>query len=230
MSDNEPMVPHRPPIYRTLSSLSRINLLYQLQQRGTMTIGDLAEAAGLHHNTAREHLHRLIDEGFVTCEPEIRESKGRPRMLYSVAAGVDHRDGSIRVAKAEAAERRGDQVRRMLSLEAIIHSPMQRQLDALDDHLDQTGFDARLDADGLHVHLHECPYSEMVKEHPEVCRVHFGLLKGLLEQIEGPLTAGALHPLVQPNTCTLDLHIAATEAPPEARPVAAIIIHGVSGL
>ena len=217
--------------YRTLASFSRIQLLHFLQQRGTMTVGDLAEATGLHHNTTREHLHRLIGDGFVTCRPESKDSKGRPRMLYSAAAGTDRADGSIRAAKVEAAERHGDQVRRMLRVEAVIHSPLQRQLDALDDHLDQSGFDARLEidgSDGNHVHLHECPYSEMVKAHPEVCRVHFGLLKGLLEATEGPLSADALHPLVEPNTCILDLH--RSEAQPKRETDPAIIYHGVSGL
>ncbi|TFC08966.1 winged helix-turn-helix transcriptional regulator [Cryobacterium algoritolerans] len=229
----------RPPSsYRTLASFSRIQLLHFLQQRGTMTVGDLAEATGLHHNTTREHLQRLISDGFVTCEPEITETKGRPRMLYSAAGGADHQAGCIREAKAAAAERRGDLVRRMLPLQAILHSPLQRQLDALDDHLDQTGFDATLDPDGDHVHLHDCPYSEMVKAHPEVCRVHFGLIKGLLEQAEGPLAAEALHPLVEANLCTLDLHRAEpgpaaepereSEREPEREP--ANIYHGVFGL
>ena len=203
---NGDMGSHRPPHYRTLASLSRINLLHQLQQRGTMTVGDLAEAAGLHHNTTREHLHRLIDEGFVTCEPEQRNTKGRPRMLYRAASGADHRDDSIRAAKVEAALRRGEQVRRMLPIQDLAcPSPMRRQLDALDDHLDQTGFDSQIDADGLHVQLHDCPFSEMVTEHPEVCSVHFGLLRGVLEAADGPLEARQLHPLVEPDTCTLDL-------------------------
>ncbi|WP_241985752.1 MULTISPECIES: helix-turn-helix domain-containing protein [Cryobacterium] len=235
--------PYPASSYRTLASFSRIQLLFFLQQRGTMTVGDLAEATGLHHNTAREHLQRLIGDGFVTCQPESKDSKGRPRMLYSAATGPGHADGSIRAAKVDAAERHGDQVRRMLRVEAVIHSPLQRQLDALDEHLDGSGFDARLAMDGAegdHVHLHECPYIEMVTAHPEVCRVHFGLLKSLLEGTEGPLSADALHPLVEPNTCILDLHRAEAVPEPEAKrepepdtetdPVPAIICHGVSGL
>jgi predicted ArsR family transcriptional regulator len=219
-----------PSAYRTLASFSRITLLHHLQQRGTMTVDDLAQAASLHHNTTREHLNRLIRDGFVTCEPENRDVKGRPRMLYTAAAGADHREGSVRAAKALVAERRADQVRRMLPLADATHSPLQRQMDALDDHLDQTGFDAQLDADGAHVHLHECPYSEMVRAHPEVCRVHFGLLKSVLEQTEGPLAAEALHPLIQSNLCTLDLHRSDTVAHPEPEIEPARIFHGVFSL
>lgn len=169
-----------------------------------MTVGDLAEAAGLHPNTAREHLQRLVDDGFITCQPEARETKGRPRMLYSASAG-SATPGSVRAIKAEAAQRRADLVRTLLPLTPATTSPRQCQIDALDDHLDASGFDSDHDPDGTHVHLHDCPYSEMVKDHPEVCTVHFGLIKTLLEQTDGPLQADQLHPLVGPDICTLDL-------------------------
>jgi predicted ArsR family transcriptional regulator len=251
----------QPPSYKTLASLSRINLLHQLQQRGTMSVGDLAEAAGLHHNTAREHLDRLISEGFVTCEPEPRQTKGRPRMLYSAARGVDSDARSVRGKKVEAALIRAEQLRRMLpvtpgtpvdrrsvgsarvvdscavpgravtgsavpgsaaGVEAasgsadadavrVTHPAVQRQFDALDDHLDQSGFDARITNDQQHVTLHDCPYSEMVKDHPEVCGVHFRLIQGVLEQAEGPLRAHQLHLIEAPRLCTIDLHHASAE-------------------
>lgn len=197
----------RAPFYRTLASLSRITLLYQMQQRGAMTIAELAEAAGLHHNTAREHLHRLINDGFVTFEAEHRDIKGRPRLLYSAAIAADWREGSIRAAKIGEALLRAELVRRMLPAGSppSVPSPLRRQLDALDDHLDQTGFDAQFAADGRHVHLHACPFADLVRDHPEVCRVHFGLLRGVLDQAGGPLVAEELHPLAEPDTCTLDL-------------------------
>jgi DNA-binding transcriptional ArsR family regulator len=130
----------RAPSYRTLASLSRIILLDVLQQRGAMDIVDLATAAGLHHNTAREHLHRLIAAGFVTCEPEPRHSKGRPRMLYSAARGADHKAGSIREEKVAVAVRHGEQVRHLLPIEPSPCRPsssLTRQLDALDEPLEE---------------------------------------------------------------------------------------------
>ena len=203
----------QPPSYKTLASLSRMNLLYQLQSRGTMTVNDLAEAAGLHHNTAREHLDRLINDGFVTCAPETRESKGRPKMLYSAASGVSTELGSIRGRKIEAAQERADQLRRMLpvppvgqhTLAGCTGAAAQRQLDALDDHLDQSGFDARVAANGRQVNLHDCPYSEMVRDHPEVCAVHYRLIQGVLEQADGPLRAVALNILDAPHLCVIDV-------------------------
>lgn len=194
-----------------------------------MTVGDLAEAAGLHPNTAREHLQRLVDDGFITCQPEVRETKGRPRMLYSAAVGSDG-PGTVRAALAEAAERRGDLVRRLLPLDVVDRTPRQRQIDALDDHLDQSGFDFDHAVDGTQVHLHDCPYSEMVKQHPEVCSVHYGLLQAALAQNEGPLLAGRMHPFSGPDTCTLDLLVRVLEPALASAASAPVIINGVSRL
>lgn len=232
----------RPASYRTLASLSRITLLFQLQQRGTMTIGDLADATGLHPNTAREHLDRLVGEGFVTVTAEHRDSKGRPRKLYSAAAGADHGAGSIREAKLAEAQHRADQLRRLFPLKpagapetapAGHCSGSQRQMDALEDHLDRSGFNAELDGDGVHMHLRDCPYIDMVRVHPEVCGVHFGLIQGVLDQAEGPLQALELHVLEGPNLCTVDLETrdaVAVDAQPAQAAEPSIIIHGVSTL
>jgi len=203
----------QPPSYKTLASLSRMSLLYQLQSRGTMTVNDLAEAAGLHHNTAREHLDRLINDGFVTCEPEASDSKGRPKMLYSAAGGVSTELGSISSRKIAAAQERAQQLRRMLPLLPVGQTALadcagpatQRQLDALNDHLDQSGFDAQMAVHGDQLNLHDCPYSEMVKDHPEVCAVHYRLIQGALEQADGPLRAVGLNLIDSPHHCVIDV-------------------------
>lgn len=236
----------QPPSYKTLASLSRMNLLYQLQSRGTMTVNDLAEAAGLHHNTAREHLDRLINEGFVTCAPEPRDSKGRPKMLYSAADGVSTELGSIRSRKIAAAQERADQLRRILPLlpagqgfAGCSGAAAQRQLDALDDHLDQAGFDASIAANRAQLNLRDCPYSEMVKDHPEVCGVHYRLIQGVLEQADGPLRAVGLNLIDAPHLCVID--VAAVSGASESEKSARIadagscemgqnIIHGISRL
>ena len=217
----------QPPSYKTLASLSRMNLLYQLQSRGTMTVNDLAEAAGLHPNTAREHLDRLIHDGFVTCAPEPRETKGRPKMLYSAAGGVSTELGSIRARKIEAAQERAEQLRRMLPVRpagqpawaGCTGPAVQRQLDALDDHLDQAGFDASRSANSEQLSLHDCPYSEMVKDHPEVCGVHYRLIQGVLEQADGPLRAVGLNLIDAPHLCVIDV-VARSAVSDDAEPAA----------
>jgi predicted ArsR family transcriptional regulator len=77
------MVSRRVSAYRALASDKRVSMLHALQ-RSDVPLGvyELAAAVGLHVNTAREHLERLIESGFVESEPELRTTRGRPRILY----------------------------------------------------------------------------------------------------------------------------------------------------
>ena len=77
------MADRRVSAYRTLASESRVHILHALQQEdGPMTVDAVATAVGLHVNTAREHLDRLVESGFVARESEVRTTRGRPRILY----------------------------------------------------------------------------------------------------------------------------------------------------
>ncbi len=204
------MAPRRPRSYfKTLTSLSRINLLHELQVNGSMTITELAAATHLHHNTAREHLHRLIEVGLVRSEPIPRTEKGRPKILYRAAT---ERNDPARLARQRAADARTEQYRRLLPIREVgaARSPIDRQLDLLDDHMDQCGFDAEIDADGTRMTMHDCPFSGLAKDHPQVCQVHFALVKDALELADGPLEARELHPFAGPHDCTVDLGIRPT--------------------
>ncbi len=190
--------------YRTLASLSRINLLHELQQHGSQTVSQLAEATGLHHNTAREHLHRLIDAGFVDSEPIPSIGKGRPQLRYLAARGVA---SPARQVRRMSSERRTELIRKLLPLADVSadSAPLARQLDSLDDHMEQCGFDADIDADNSRVIMHDCPFTALAKENPQVCEVHFALIQDALDDGEGPIQARELHPFSGPRTCTVDL-------------------------
>jgi predicted ArsR family transcriptional regulator len=53
--------------------------------------------------------------------------------------------------------------------------------------------------------MHSCPFADIARDNPQVCEVHFALVKDALELIDGPLTAQALHPFSGPDVCTVDL-------------------------
>lgn len=206
------MVPRRPRSYfKTLTSLSRINLLHELQVKGSRTIAELADATGLHHNTAREHLHQLIDVGLVSSEPIPRTGKGRPQLRYH--ATTDQND-PVREARRHAADVRTEQYRRLLPLREVgrERTPADRQLDLLDDHMDQCGFDAEITSDASQMTMHDCPFSTLAKGNPQVCEVHFALVKDALRLADGPLQAQALHPFAGPDYCTVDLETDPTPA------------------
>ncbi|MEO6941889.1 MAG: helix-turn-helix domain-containing protein [Terrimesophilobacter sp.] len=190
--------------YRTLASLSRINLLHALHVNGAQTVTELAAATGLHHNTAREHLHRLIDAGFVDSETIPTTTKGRPQLSYRAARGAA---SPAHQARVSASERRSDLIRRLLPLSDVSResTPVSRQLDALDDHMDQCGFDAELSTDRSHMTMHDCPFADLAKANPQVCEVHFELVKDALDIGDGPIHAQELHPFSEPRACRVDL-------------------------
>ncbi|WP_444662403.1 helix-turn-helix transcriptional regulator [Cellulomonas sp. CW35] len=93
--------PRRTPAERTLAAASRVDLLRILQRGGSHTVGELAAATGLHENTTREHLARLVADGYAVRTPEARTVRGRPRMLYRVASPDDARRDPIAMGRLE---------------------------------------------------------------------------------------------------------------------------------
>jgi len=204
MALNGTMASRQPTDYRTLASLSRINLLHVLQENGAQTVADLAAATGLHHNTAREHLHRLIDAGFVDSEVIPTSTKGRPRIRYRAARGVN---SPASRARLESAEKRSELIRRLLPISDVSgeSTELSRQLDSLDDHMDQCGFDAEVSPDCSRMTMHDCPFATLARDNPQVCEVHFGLVQDALGATGGPLRAYDLHPFSGPRACTVEL-------------------------
>lgn len=222
----------RTPAARTLASGSRVDLLHLLQDGGEHTIGELAVATGLHENTTREHLQRLVSDGFAQRAPEHRTVRGRPRMVYRAVSADDLRsdpraqsrieESIARVAltrvllegygrdepsPASAARAAG---RAMVVHQDVAQGPgtegADRQLDALEGHLERLGFDPELDRSQLAFHLYRCPFLDLARARPEVvCNVHLGLAQGVLDAVPGPVAARELLPFVGPEHCVLQL-------------------------
>ncbi|UJP38562.1 helix-turn-helix transcriptional regulator [Cellulomonas palmilytica] len=243
--------PRRTPAERTLAAASRVDLLRILQRGGSHTVGALAAATGLHENTTREHLARLVADGYAVRAPESRTVRGRPRMLYRIASPDDARSDPIAMGRLEesiahvaltkvlisgfgrdlgptrdAARSAG----RALTAPGGVLEPSldvgsdvddetataaeQRQLDALEGHLDRLGFDPERDDEALRVDLWRCPFLELARERPDVvCSVHLGLASGVLDTVGGPLTAERLRPFVGREHCVLELRRADGSVP-----------------
>lgn len=199
------MASHRAPDYRTLASLSRVRLLNALAESGFLTIEELAEATGLHPNTTREHLHRLIDAGYVRSRTQPGSTPGRPKLTYT--SEVD-RDDPVQVEKLRGATRRAEYTRWLLPMASKTDEPtaMSQQLDVLEDHFDQCGFDATVDTGAGHITVYKCPFESLARQNPEVCQAHYHLIDLALQRVDGPLGVDSLHRLDPVNGCSIDLH------------------------
>ena len=199
---------------RTLLSRPRLLLLDRLLQESPQTAPQLADSIRLHHNTVREHLDRLVDDGLVVREAEHRTQRGRPRVLFSAATGSAG-------LSAPAVE----QTRRALALgEAYRHAygvadPVDdggatAQLDVLEDYLDRRGFRPRVDRERLAVRL-VCPFAELrgsLEQHT-ICGVDTAAMRSVLGRVDGPLTVAGVRPDGE-GTCVLRLTASAGASAP----------------
>lgn len=204
--DNDAMTSR--PAYSALSSDSRVEILHLLQERPRRTIAELAGSTGLHANTVREHLQRLIEGGYVVGEAERRTTRGRPRVLYSAVTGAPTASSPIAERKAREAARRGDLTRRVMPWtdDPDLPAEVLHQLDALVDDLEGAGFDPVIDERELTVDLTPCAYVGTLEGGRDVrCSVHLGLMQGVLAEAGGPLAVDGMRPSCDPAQCVVQL-------------------------
>lgn len=193
--------------YSAISSYSRVEIMHLLQERPQRAIAELAAATGLHANTVREHVQRLIDAGYVIAETERRTTRGRPRVLYSAATGVDEASSPVAARRAEDAARRGDLMRRVYGADtdAELGADALHQLDALVEDLGDAGFEPIIDERELTVDLTPCPHAPAAEHRGILCGVHVGLMESVLAQAGGPLRVEGIAASCDPEQCVVQL-------------------------
>jgi predicted ArsR family transcriptional regulator len=70
-----------------ISDPIRLSVLRTLADRGSASLAEIAELAGVHPNTARPHLADLERAGAVERVEARRPGRGRPRVAYRLAEG-----------------------------------------------------------------------------------------------------------------------------------------------
>lgn len=201
-----------------------------------LSVTDIAQRVGLHPNTARFHLDRLVEQGLAERATEQRGAPGRPRALYR-ASPESERSGrrSYRLLAeilasylATHAERPskdaleageawgGFLAERSAPFRRVSATAATQQLVEM---LDELGFDPEPQTTGAdrRILLRQCPFREVAEAHQEVvCAVHLGLMRGLLSELDAPVVATRLDPFVEPNLCVTQLG-ATTDATNGAR-------------
>jgi predicted ArsR family transcriptional regulator len=200
------MTTGRPAGYSAISSYSRVELLHLIQERPQRTVAELVAATGLHPNTVREHLQRLIDDGYLVAAPELRTTRGRPRVLYSAADGAAA-SSAIQRRKVKESAARGDLMRRVLpGAPPQLGTDALHQIDALVDDLVDAGFDPLVDETELTVELTPCAQAAAQASHRSVlCGVHLALMQGVLAEARGPLSIDGMRSVCDPRECIVQL-------------------------
>lgn len=222
----QPSNPERGAYAARRAGERRADILSTITQapRG-LGIRALAEATGIHENTVRFHLGRLIDEGLVEKRVGASSGPGRPPLTFAArrdrdGAGHDNYELIARVL-SEFLDTNSDEPGAMAQ-EAGRHWGRQRgagqvtsepdvALEELTRVLDETGFapDLQTEPDGASVQVHNCPFMSIARQDQTVpCGVHLGLMEGFLEASGAAVKVDRLEPFVTPTLCVAHLSAA----------------------
>ena len=207
------MTTGRPTGYSAISNYSRVEILHLVQDRPERTVAELVSATTLHPNTVREHLQRLMDDGYVVSATEHRTTRGRPRVLYFATDGLTA-CSPVQHRKARAAAERGDLMRRVLpGAPPELDTAALHQIDALVEDLVDAGFDPLVDESELTVELTPCAHASAQADHRKVlCSVHLSIMQSVLNSADGPLSVDGMRSSCDPSECIVQLLHAAQKA------------------
>ena len=206
--------------------------LYARDRPDGVTATEAAEQFDLHPNVARHHLDKLASGGYLEISVERVEgaTAGRPSKHYrttdtATALELPVRRDDLLVSllgralallpneqAAQMAEEVGAEVGRSMA-ESLgpddIHRSFRSAIQMVADALTSHGFAARAvrsDGDQLRIVSEHCPFGSAPIEHPVICAVDRGLVKGMLAALYGETTTDLSSSLPMGDTvCITDI-------------------------
>jgi len=176
-----------------------------------VTAGEVAERFDLHANVARHHLDKLAAGGYLNVHVERSggAGAGRPSKRYRATEKViefpSRRDDLLVTLLGRAlallpepeaaamAEQVGEEYGRDLARQMSPgegHRSFQASLHAVADALTAHGFAAHAEARGSSIAIvaEQCPFGATATQHPVICAVDRGIVKGMLAGLYGDTT------------------------------------------
>jgi predicted ArsR family transcriptional regulator len=167
----------------------RARIVRRLASGGPVSLDELAEAAGIHPNTARSHLQAMETQGFVERTAESAGARGRPRTTFNLREGWTLPDeGFLAMAELLAAALRASRpdsraLRRLgvrWGRKAAAADRPEEVHRELIRNLNRLGFDVRID--GRRLMLSGCPCPLVSPERPAlVCKLVDAVVDGILD-------------------------------------------------
>jgi len=167
---------------------TRGKIVTELRRRGSASAADLARLFGLSPNAVRQQLVVLERDGLV-AEHSVRRGPTKPTLEFSLTGEADKlfpqaHDKMLSAVLREVREQFGtpgvNQIFDGLSKRAVDRARRrvtadtpEKRVEQLTEILRASGVvaDYSLIDGGFALHEHNCPYTSVAKEHPEMCHV-----------------------------------------------------------
>ena len=167
---------------------TRGKIVTELRRLGTASAADLARTFGLSPNAVRQQLVVLERDGLVVEKP-VRRGPTKPTLEFSLTGEADRLfpqayDKMLTAVLREVRDQFGapavERIFDGMSKRAVERAKRHVTAEAPEKRVEQLTEMLRADgvvADfslidgGFALHEHSCPYSNVVKEHPEMCQV-----------------------------------------------------------
>jgi predicted ArsR family transcriptional regulator len=183
--------------------------LFAAEHPEGITAAEAAQQFDLHPNVARHHLDKLAGGAYLDIDTAPRQGAGRPSKRYrATTSGVNlefrvaHHDVLVTLLgralamlppeQAEAmAEEVGAEYGKTMAASfggaGEISRSFRSSLHAVADALTANGFSAHAEKDGdqLRIVSENCPFGGAAIEHPVICAVDRGMVRGMLGELWG---------------------------------------------
>ncbi|KAF0108807.1 MAG: hypothetical protein FD146_693 [Anaerolineaceae bacterium] len=175
---------------------TRLRILDHIRRHQTASVRELSRSLGMTGANIRHHLAVLESNDLIEMVSQRREGRGRPRMVYGLSRhalgdGLDELSAAL-LGEWQAGLPEREREAGLRSLAGRMGAgfageragPLPKRLTDAVRYLNQGHYQARWEAGaaGPRVILGHCPFSAIIEEHPELCRVDAFLLEGCVGQ------------------------------------------------
>lgn len=162
---------------------TRQRILDYLEQRGTATARQLAQAFGMTAANIRRHLGILAGEGRVRIQgTQTPGGRGRPDARYELTPHSDLEPLTRALLRSQGSRRMKALAAQLAGAQSPPNDPATKRLVEAVQHLTPLGYKPHWEArpQGPQIVLGRCPYADIISDHPELCQMDAHLLEQLL--------------------------------------------------
>jgi len=217
---------HTDPEFANRVGARRGVILRALADGEQLSAEQIAEVAGIHVNTARFHLKRLVEDGPATETTVASGGRGRPQVFYRARLQGTGKRSYLMLAEmlsdvaatadpgpvAEVGRAWGLRMAKELGGATGESADTERVVARVEAVMDSIGFEPHITVRGtkrepkVDIELRHCPFLEVASRHPRlVCGMHQNLLQGVLDGLGSGLHVHKLDAFVTPETCVAHL-------------------------